>query len=299
MLDTTNDNTSYPNPFPPLSDKLSFRVAERPIGWFNERTREHVRITKQKAIVREAAGGGTWLSNVGENYKLVLNDDLFPYIEKHFIDHIEPKYLQNVTVNEHTSYNGRDCYREYVFNDMKCDVRSGDVAYRAIVGNSYGSKSVTLLSGAIDFWCSNGMIVGQSEKQARKHTSGFQMTGITSWIDDSLRQFASHGARIRQYEDTVIDLTKEDGLFDYLIDKGLLSGQRANEARHAMHTERNKRAGRDTRPNMWHLYSALTDWATHSAVRDTGNDHEANTRIQRQQSVERVIRGAERFLEAA
>lgn len=301
MLDFNDDNKCYQSPFPPLSDKLSFRVAERKLSWHNERTGENVGITKQKAIVREAAGGGTWLANVGENYKLLLNTDLFPHIEQHIADTMLPQYLRDVEVREHTSYNGRDCWREYVFPHLTCDLHGeGDVAYRCIVGNSYGAKAVTLLSGAIDFFCTNGMVIGQSEKQARKHTSGLSIIGLDNWITDSIGQFASHAARIQKYAETYIDFTKQDGLFKYLVVKGLLSERRAKEACAGMYSECEKRTNTvgGTHASMWHLYSALTDWASHSDVRDTGNDHEANTRIQRQQHAERVIRAAEQFVEA-
>lgn len=297
MLDNIGDTCHTPFP---TESKLYFRVAMRELHWHNKRTDEHVSITKQKAIVREAAGGGKWLANVGEKYELVENRDLFPYVEQHFINTLRPEYLRNVETVEHQSYDGRDCYREYRFHDLKCDVGDNvsDVAYRAIVGNSYGGKAVTLLSGAIDFFCTNGMIIGQSEKQARKHTSGFTMSGLDTWINNSLDQFTAHSARIERYNNTYIDLTKEDGLFEHLVQRGVLSQQRARQAQGAMHEERNKRQGRDTRPTMWHLYSALTDWASHSDVRDTGNDHEANTRIQRTQHAERVIKAADAWVAA-
>ena len=295
MLDFNNGDKCH-SPFPQES-KLYFRVAERELGWKNERTSEYTGITKQKALVRAYAGGGQWLANVGENYQLVENKDLFPYVEQHFIDNVQPELLHGVTVVEHESYNGRDCYREYRFPNIKCPSHK-DVAYRAIVGNSYGGKAVSLLSGAIDFFCTNGMITGASEKQARKHTSGFTLAGVDQWISDSLSQFADHAKRIERYDNMHIDLTKEDALFEYLVDKKLLSDQRARQARSAMHQERNARAGRDTRPTLWHLYSALTDWASHADVRDTGNDHAANTRIQRTMHAERVINAVDKWVTA-
>lgn len=295
MLDMTSVTPS--NPFPPLSDKLAFRVRTRPNGWFNQRTGEWIENPEYKTIVREAAGGGRALANVGKNYKLLLNTDLFPHVEKHMTDVIAPEFLTDVTVKEHTSYGGRDCWREYIFNSLKCDIgKQGDVAFRMIVGNSYGAKAVTLLYGAIDFYCTNGMVIGQSDKQARKHTSGLHVSGLDQWITEGVKVFASHGARIQEYTETHIDLTKEDALFSYLVSKNLLSELRARNAQEAMHKERVARQGHGARPTLWHLYSSLTDWATHDDVRDTGNDHEANTRIQRQQHAERVIRAARDFV---
>lgn len=294
MLDDTRDTCHQPNPFPTDSE-LYFRVATRPIGWLNEQTQQYTGIGEQVAIVRAYAGGGRWLANVGKNYKLIENRDLFPHVEQHMCKVIDPAYMRKVTTYEHQAFGGRDCYREYIFHDLVCPAHDS-VAFRLIVGNSYGAKAVTLLSGAIDFFCTNGMVFGTSEKHARKHTSGLQLTGLDKWITDSVTSFAAHGKRLAEYDDTVIDLTREDGLFEHLVKKGLLSERRARETQAAMHTERNRRQGRDHRPSLWHLYSALTDWASHSEVRDTGNDHAANTRIERTKHADRVIRSAASFV---
>ena len=296
MLDFTDGNMSYPNPFPQDSE-LYFRVVERPIGWFNERTKEHVRITKQKALVRAAAGGGMWLANVGENYKLIENRDLFPHVEQHITHVIKPEHVAGVTVRDSMSYGGRDCYREYLFKNLTIPNKP-DVAFKLMVGNSYGAKAVQCMYGAEDGFCSNGMIFGTAEKHARKHTSGLTLSGVEDWINGAVRQFTIQGQRIERYDATYIDLAREDGLFDYLVSKNLLSAQRATQAQWAMHQERNKRQGRDTRPTLWHLYSALTDWASHSDVRKTDNDHTANTRIQRTMHAERVIKEVDRWISA-
>lgn len=296
MLDFPIDNTRYP--FPPLSDKLNFRVAERCCGWFNERTKAWEPNDSKKVIVREMGLGGMPLATVGIDYKLLHNSELFPGIEQYIIETIDDEYLTRVTVKEHVSYSGRDCWREYIFSDLTCPDH-GQVAFRLIVGNSYGGMSVKLLAGSIDFFCTNGTVLGTFDRHARRHTSGLSVAGLTQWVQGALDEFVAYGKRIQQYEHMYIDRTKEDSLFEHLVRKGVISEKRARVIQPAMHIERNARAGRDTRPNMWHLYSALTDWATHADVRDTGNDHRANTVFNRQQSVERVIHAASNYMEAA
>lgn len=289
-------NTCYSNPFPQES-KLYFRVVERPIGWLNQRSNEYTQIEKQKALIRAYAGGGTWLATVGENYKLVENCELFPHVEEHMTRVIKREYLEGVKTRESMSYLGRDCYREYIFPNLKMP-NDPDISFKLTISNSYGAKAVTCMYGAEDAFCSNGMIFGTAEKNARKHTSGLSLYGVEEWINGAVRQFTIHGKRIERYTATRIDLTREDGLFDYLVKKNLLSARRARETQHAMHREVDKRAPKQARPTLWHLYSALTDWATHSEVRDTGNDHEANTRIQRTQHAERVIVAADKWITA-
>lgn len=299
MLDVTHV-TGAQSPFPPLSDKLSFKVAERKVAWLDKFGAPQV-IEPQKALVGLVDDKPLWLANVGENYKVVHNTELFPYIEQHMTRVIDAQYLRNVTVREHTAYGGRDCYREYLFNDLKCDIgKGGDISFRLLVGNSYGAKAVTLMAGAEDGFCANGMIFGHAEKQARKHTSGVTMHGLASWVEGAVKQFAAYGTKLSQYNMTPVTPAKEGMLFDYLRDKGLLSDRMANRMREEMRNEARDRLG-DTPigqrvPNLWHLNSALTRWATHDAVRDTGNDHAANTRIQRTEHVARVMAAAEKVL---
>ena len=298
MLTRVNANSPFPT-----ESKLYFPVVERGITFLDKAGDAYpsFRAPKHKMLIRSHPDSGepVCLSVVGENYKVVPNRDLFPYIEEHLTRVIDDKYLGNVTVHEQMSYGGRDCYREYIFNDLKCDVKQGDVSYRAIVGNSYGNKSVTLLSGAIDGWCSNGMIFGVHEKNARKHTSGITMRGIASWIDVSIKRFVEHGKRIQTYEAVQIGPQMEIDLFTHLLDKKHMSKHMVKSMIEDMHAEHIKRGRVTQHPSMWHFYSALTNWASHADVRDTGNDHEANTRIQRSQHVERMIKAANDYVKEA
>ena len=293
MLDIATQTPQ--SPFPQDS-KLYFRVVERRNAWLDKHGKPY-EIDKQKSLVRATDDGPVWLANVGENYNLLENRVLFPHCEQKLMEIMNPKHLRRVTTRESMAYHGRDCYREYIFHDLHVASKP-DVAFKLSIGNGYGSKAVTFMHGADDAFCSNGMIWGTAEKTARKHTSGLTLNSLDQFIMDSMAQFHKGAQRIEQYDNTPIDMTKEDALFEHLIDKGLLSEQRARDAARNMHLERNRRTGRDTRPTLWHLYSSLTDWASHADVRDTGNDHEANTRIQRTQHAERVIRAANDFVTA-
>lgn len=284
------------NPFPQDSE-LYFPVAERRNAWLDKYDNAHV-IDKEKSLVRLMDGEPHWLANVGENYKVVRNNELFLYVEERMLDMFEPEQLQDVVVNEHMAYSGRDCYREYIFKNVTCDIgHGGQVAFRLIVGNSYGSKAVSLLYGAIDFWCANGMIIGSHEKQVRKHTSGITLAGIDTWITEGVSHFLAHGSRMWGWNRSWIPMDDAKQMFEWLADNNTLSKQMGNLIYNNAQAERDKRVDTpihvgdpiETMVNLWHIYSALTDWATHSDVRDTGNDHEANTRIERSKLVTRVM----------
>lgn len=301
MLDNTTVTRVNGPIFPPLSDKINFPVIERQIGWHSGKTGNWYGTSGHKMLLRvRGEHVPTKLAIVGDSYKVVHNSDLFPYIEDAMQHRMDAHVLAGVQVSEQASHGGRDCYREYTFPNMKCDLHgAGDVAFRLIVGNSYGAKAVTLLCGAIDFWCSNGMVFGAHEKVARKHTSGITLHGLDKWIDEAQRQFVSESKRLQKLNAMPIGTKAMDDLKKLLTDKSLLSARHAEQIMEATLREAQNRPGGGGKPNAWHMYSALTDWATHSNVRDTGNDHEANTRIDRSKHVTRVMQSVERFLEGA
>lgn len=294
--DNVSDITKRVSPFPQAST-LYFPVIERPDGWQDKHGNWHkddsvkklIRVTDRKAHV---------LATVGKGYRVVLNRDLHEHIEQRMLTNFEPRMLRDVEVRDDMAYSGRDCFRHYTFPSIRCDVEGGgSVAFKIIVGNGYGSKSVQLICGAIDFFCTNGMIVGVHEKAVRKHTSGMSLTGLDEWLTGSITQFTRHTDRLQAWSRTAIPSAREDDLFKHLVDRNLVSERHASLLNAAMHYERSRRVGMSGTPTLWHLYSALTVWATHEGVRETGNDHAAVTRIERGRHAERVIGAASAYID--
>lgn len=287
-----------PSPFPEGS-KLYFPVVQKRLFYRHDNTRKPV--ATHKLLARKTDDSVTPLSIVGIAYKVIRNDELFPHVEQRMRERLDPHLLRGVQVSEQMSYHGRDCYREYVFPNLRCNVQgSGDVAFRLIIGNSYGAKSVSLIAGAIDFFCTNGMIIGTHERTARKHTSGLTVQGLDAWIGDSVTYFTQHTERMQSWAGIPISHTQVDGLFEHLSSRNLLSTRHAAAMAEAMDAERLRRRRSPADPahmTMWHLYSALTAWASHGIVRDTGNDHVANTRIERGHHVNRIMSAAQTYVQ--
>lgn len=299
--DNVTDISHRVSPFPQAS-KLYFDVAQKPLYYVDPNCAigSHATLASHKLIVRKDDKALKPLAVVGHGYKVIPNSELFPYVEQRMIERLGPSVLRDVQVTEDMSYGGRDCYRNYVFPSVRCDVPGGgDVAFRLIIGNSYGAKAVQLIAGAIDFFCTNGMILGVHESVARKHTSGLTLTGLDKWIGDSVTYFTKHTETMRRWTDILIPRAREDDLFKHLVAKNLVSERHATQLNEALHYERNRRSGRDVRPALWHLYAALTAWSSHGDIRDTGNDHAANTRIERGRHANRIMSVADDFLRKA
>ena len=69
--------------------------------------------------------------------------------------------LSNFTVEERVDKDGAIAFKDYRFPEIKIDLPEftrSDVNYRVIARNSYGIAGLALIAGAIDFYCTNGMI---------------------------------------------------------------------------------------------------------------------------------------------
>jgi hypothetical protein len=281
-----------------LDDQIYFPIVERDNAWIDRHGAVH-RIAGHKSLIAYIGGKSHWLANVGKDYKVITNRELFTYVTDNVTRVMAPDQLQGMQITHKIAYGGRDCYQEMVFPNMRCDLRGGDVAFKLIIGNSYGAKAVTLICGAVDFWCSNGMIFGSHEKTARKHTSGITLVGLEKWIKQAQAQFVSQGTRLEKLESMNVHASVLDRIKDMITDQSLLSARHAEQIMESTRVEADKRTGSRKDTNLWHMYSALTNWASHGSVRDTGNDHEASTRIERSRHVERVMHAVEGFLRNA
>lgn len=294
-LDVTNTDarTGGDDPFGQYNTETSpilFKVAERPVGWLNLLTNQYERHNGHKAIVRVAPDGSKTahvLGVVGSGYKLVHNRELFTRVEDTLCKKMQSHELDDVMVKDRVANYGRTCYREYVFPNIKCNVGGGtrsDIAFRMIVQNGYGDSALRMHAGAIEFWCSNGMIRGEYQSVYRKHTSGLILSGVADAVDKALDVFANSQNVWREWARKPVrnmdamELFRELARTDRLTEK--LSDHYMRE--------------RDVRgDNLWSVYSTLTYYASHSdgefAIRDTGMDTQAATMLERELRVAKWI----------
>jgi len=280
--------------FPNLKDwRCGFPVVERTASWTDRHDKGH-EVEKFKALVGLLDGSAHFLSYVGIGYKLLLNIEVFHYIFAKLEEVLTAEQLEGVAVTEHIDYGGRDSYIEIVFPNVRCDIAGrGDVAFRMIFGNSYGGKSVSCIAGAIDFFCTNGMVTGSFETKARRHTSGFTLTGLDKWITDSLDEFTTFNTRLQEYASMTFDYTSLMALTEVLADQRVISHQFSKSFPVNVLAEAEGRGGVGiTEVSVWDVYSAMTTFATHADVRKTGNDHEFSTRMKRMRDADVVARAA-------
>ncbi len=249
-----------------------------------------------KQLLRDDGKVPLPLAVVGENYKVVQNEELFEAIEQGIIEKLPPDKLEHIQVTDRMSFGGAVSMREYIFHDIVREIETPtgfedtNIGFRAIVINGFGASAVKIILGAIDFFCLNGMIIGVSDRKVRKHTSGLNVTALSNYIAGNLKLFDKNADRWCEWAKHGLTDDQAHQFFDALVEDKYLSERLSRRLHLRYRREKSTRGG-----TLWALVSALTYYSSHSndddgfGVRDTGKDHEAATLIKRSEDVRAIL----------
>lgn len=240
-----------------------------------------------KAIVN--AANDDIVGVVSASYKPLPNREFFATIEEALSIAIPEELRKGVMVRDRMSGGGAWSQREYVFPEFS-EVLKGTkfetkMGLRIVAWNSYdGSASAGLMTGLIDFFCTNGMIVGRSiERELRRHSTQLTPQHFLPGLRTNLGKIHEEIEKVRQMQATPLD---QDKMLHFL--EKHLSGQRAAEMVKRTAVEVEVRG-----ENVFALHSALTYYASHSddqfAVRNADAAREARMLRGREDEVYRLI----------
>lgn len=278
---------------------ILFPVGERATFWKNNQSQLFIPANTHKALVRQMPDGQPHLLNiVGASYKLVHNRELFSAIED-TIERVMPaEMLVDPTVRDKVSHWGRTCFREYVFPATRTKLDSfSQVAFRLIVQNGYGGSGLRTHSGAIDFFCTNGMIRGDYASTYNKHTAGLTISNFTNVIEDALRKYEEAKPVWLRWTQTKVPFASAMQLFKDLAKSDKLAQNLSDQY------VREREVHGDT---VWGVYSTMTHYASHNdgefSLRKSTNEQDsvANTMLARELRVADWVQSPEwAVLEAA
>ncbi len=194
-------------------------------------------------------------------------------------------------VTDKVSGFGRTCFRDYVFPNIRCKVGPrSDVAFRIIVQNGYGGSALRIHTGAIDFFCTNGMIRGEHTTTYKKHTKGLFIPGIVKAITAALLEYGAAQDVWKRWADTRVDTNAACDFFTEIAHSIKMKDNLIEQYAH----ERDEHG-----PNLWAVYSTLTNYASHNdgmfALRRLSDDKDtsAATMMQREINVSQWIQHPE------
>ena len=290
-------------PFDRLNEKnntLFFPVAERDLGW-HRRDGTYDKMVTHKAIIRLSDDGksASAINVVNKTYKLVHNRELFTGIEDTMCNEMGLPAIRDVAVKDSIAHGGRTCIRQYVFPNITCRPTSrsikSEIAFRVIARNSYGGTGIRLYGGAIEFYCTNGMMSGQHDAAYFRHTSGLQISGINLAVKRMLEQFVDKQAVWAKWADTPVQRHATIEFF-----RAISASPRQFDLFQTRWLEEREDRG----STVWSVYSTLTNFSSHPrgefAPRRTDNDTLAATMLHREVQVQKWVSSPEwgKLLEA-
>jgi hypothetical protein len=267
--------------------ELYFDVWERPcffVGSLDSDNVIYYEDKDHKHIVRIINDKPISLGVVGINYKLLKNRELHKAAEDVFVEELTSDELKDVYTTDQISYLGGVCIRNYIFPEIKANIGSerSNIAFRVILINGYdGTSSVKIYHGAIDFFCTNGMVSGSHNMILKRHTSGLDTSYLTAEIRKCIGNFHDNAEKWRQWVIQPVRLFQVQECYEAIPG---ISKQRVKQLfdRYLYETT-------DHGHTVWAMYSAATFYASNGdgnfAVKDTGKDHSAISLFNREEQI--------------
>ena len=170
---------------------------------------------------------------------------------------------------------------------IETDKHSTTIAQRIIALHGIdGSCSNQTFFGAIDFFCTNGMIRGEHDKVRRKNTANFTMDRFIRDLRESTQSFYAQSERLQGWANKPLYRGDVKAMLDTL-----LKSDRMAEKMFGLYNQEASVRGQ----NVWALYSAFTNYASYADerngfnLRNTGNDTQAVSMWSREQEVSKWV----------
>ena len=170
---------------------------------------------------------------------------------------------------------------------IETDKHSTTIAQRIIALHGVdGSCSNQTFFGAIDFFCTNGMIRGEHDKVRRKNTANFTMDRFIRDLRESTQSFYAQSERLQGWANKPLYIGNVKAMLDTL-----LKSDRMAEKMLGLYNQEASVRGQ----NVWGVYSAFTNYASYADerngfnLRNTGKDTGAVSMFQRESKVSQWI----------
>jgi len=269
MLDfTTNQNPAF------VPADLDFGV-----------TYEPTRVADKKYVINDVTGDP--LGIVGHTFNCASHPDFYNGVNECITEHLSPAELDGTNVRWNVARGGAwammDMTLPNVTSKIATDKHETTVAQRIIALHGIdGSCSNQVFFGAIDFFCTNGMVRGEHDKVRRKNSSGFTLSSFIRQLEASTQSFYQQSKQLQHWAKTRTTPFDVKAMLD-----SLMSNERQAEKMFNLYNHEAAVRGH----NKWALYSAMTNYASYAderngfTMRKTSLDNEAITMFKREQDV--------------
>ena len=229
------------------------------------------RSDKHKYVIRTDTD--ECIGMVNSTYKGTSHPDYFRKMREQWMNTLQP---DNYNIRTRTAGNGAWALETVTFPDLKGVVETKkhktDTAMQLNYWHSVnGSTSNNFVGGLIDFFCTNGMVTGDYSVLKKRNTKNFDLSTFVDKAGGMITGYSEHNAWCQRLAEKAVTTKQIELMLESIMPK-----RKANKMYNSAIQETHVRGC-----NMWAVYSAMTQYATHSdrfEFRKTNSD----TQIQRQ-----------------
>ena len=193
----------------------------------------------------------------------------------------------DITIDTKVSRNGAWALEKMVFNNHKATVETDrhktETALSLYAWHGVdGSTSNNVISGAIDFFCTNGMVTGDYSKIRKKNTRHFDMSRITHEMEGIYDRWLDHNAWCQKLAEKDISVTSLKNTLEVMLPE--------RASKNMLNSVLDEFSVRGA--NAWAVYSAFTQYASHEdrfGFRQTANDNTLERQFKRNEDVAKWI----------
>jgi len=234
---------------------------------------------------------GEYIGVVGDTFNCASHTEFFEGVHNTVTEHLGEAECENMNMKWRTAKQNAwamlDMTLPNVTARVETDKHSTTIAQRIIALHGIdGSCSNQTFFGAIDFFCTNGMIRGEHDKIRRKNTANFTMDRFIRDLRESTQSFYAQSERLQGWANKPLYRGDVKAMLDTL-----LKSDRMAEKMFGLYNQEANVRGQ----NVWALYSAFTNYASYADerngfnLRNTGKDTGAVSMFQRENKVSQWI----------
>ena len=234
---------------------------------------------------------GEYIGVVGDTFQCASHTEFFEGVHNTVTENLGEQQCDSMNMKwrdaKQNAWAMLDMTLPNVTARVETDKHTTTIAQRIIALHGIdGSCSNQTFFGAIDFFCTNGMIRGEHDKIRRKNTANFTMDRFIRDLRESTQSFYAQSERLQGWANKPLFVGDVKAMLE-----SLLKSDRMADKMFSLYNQEASVRGQ----NVWALYSAFTNYASYADerngfnLRNTGKDTGAVSMFQRENKVSQWI----------
>jgi len=228
---------------------------------------------------------------VGSKFNSVTHTEFYDRVWETMSEQLGEEAMKGVQVKWNTARNNAFAMLDATMPSTKAlittDKQQTEISQRVIALHGVdGLCSNQVFFGAIDFFCTNGMIRGEHDKVRRKNTTNFNMSTFIKELENANSDFYSQAEQLQTWARTPLEYNSVRDMLH-----SLMGSEKKGDKMLGLYSQEIQTRGH----NAFALYSAFTNYASYAderngfKLRDTGNDTNSISMWGREQEVTKWV----------